>query len=435
MDASKRFKRLGQAYLTAVEGAVGARLDAGYSGKTFEFADLAATLRRFYVDWAPRVDGLSAGEVVLTSEGTRASWTNLHSADTIAPPLRDACRGSSGIYLMARLNDPDRIRSLLMFADAILFWDPLEESFRGGGLDTGIVDFALQELRELRPLIAAGLVVPAQLARAKTDDAERGTITSHFANTLMWQGVLGHEVFNRSVQPIGEDTFEVEVPSELMTAKGYLGYAENKLAATFLPDLVVPLMDYSSLSSYQGFCRGLDEQLQARQVLFAHQSLAFETGFLIDPEKLDNEKLLELRERDVVFRKFRDTVASSVQHYENELATGHGAKFVSTFNSQVQRAFADLKDAALVSNTWKEFVDERRSLSTRILAKVAEVPLTGKILFNELHEVVADASATSAGNLLAAAYKTYSRYRNTKVLLDFVAAVREVHDEDDSIEI
>lgn len=436
MDAAKHFKNLGQAYLAAVEGAIGCRLDAGYHGMTFALADLAATLRRFYLDWAPAVEGLSTGKVFLNSEKARQEWMDLHSAEAITPPLRESCHATSGIYLVDRQRYPDRIRSLLMFADAILFWDPLEDAFRGGGLDSGIVDFALAELRAVRPLVAAGLVVPAQVIRARTDtETENGTIRSAFAENLMYQGALGRDAFKQATQKAADGSFEVDVSFEMMTAKGYRGHAENKLAATLLPDVVVPLMNFSSLSTYQGFCKALDEQLLARQVEFVHQSLAFETGFLIDPDKLNNEKLLELRERDVIFQAFRETVLSSVQRYEDELATGHGAKFITSFNAEMTKAFADLKDAAHVSNTWKEFVDERRSLSTRIVAKVAEHPLLGKHLFDELSEVALDAGATSVGNLLAAATKTYKRYRNTKILMDFAASVRDVHEDDDVISV
>ncbi|MBO9623925.1 MAG: hypothetical protein J7500_14545 [Sphingomonas sp.] len=436
MDSAKHFKKLGQAYLDAVEGAVGCRLDADYHGKTFAYADLTATLRRFYLEWAPVVENLSTGQVYLNAEGARQEWMKLHSADSISPRLRESCRTTSGIYLVDRLQHPERIRSLLMFADAILFWDPLEDAFRGGRLDPAIVDFALAELRAVRPLIAAGLVVPAQVIRAKTDtETLDGTIRSQFAENLMYQGALGRDAFKQAAKTIEDGSFEVDVPSEMMTAKGYLGYAENKLAATILPDVVIPLMNFNSLSSYQDFCKALDEQLLARQIEFVHQSLAFETGFLIDPDKLNNEMLLELRERDVIFRSFRETVLQSVQRYEDELATGHGAKFITTFNAEMKKAFADLKEAAHVSNTWKEFVDERRSLSTRIVAKVAEHPLLGKHLFDELGEVALDAGATSLGNLLAAATKTYKRYRNTKILMDFAASVRKVHEEDDVITI
>ena len=434
MSSKARFKAVGQAYLAALEGAIGCPIDADYPGKTFDLADVAATLRRFYLEWAPQTEGLSQGTAVMRYGNRKEHWSDLHTASGIAPPLRDQTVTESGIYIVTQLNNPERIRSLLMFADAILFWDPLEESFRGDRLDSEIVSTALAHLQPLRSLIAEGLVIPAQLARshrAEDEDTER----THFENTLMWRGALGKDRFSASHTETGPNTFEVEVPPAMRTAKGFLGYAENKLAAMFLPDVVIPLMSYDSLSDYQEFCRNIDDELQAREVRFAHESLAFETGFIINPERLDNSLLLELRDRDVIFSTFRSTVVEAMRRYEEEVATGHATDFLPVFNETLQAAFRDLKDKALVSNTWKEFVDEQRSFGGRILAKVATTPLTAQTLLQDLAEAAKEGSISSAGNLLAATFKTYSRYRNTKLLMDLAGAVREVHGDGDNLGI
>src|SRR3546814_18572201 len=87
---------------------------------------------------------------------------------------------------MMGLRDLDRVRSLLMFADAILFWDPFEEAIRDGrSIDRGVAETGLAQLMSLRPLLKAGIVVPAQLARTRAP-ASAGSPPAGFAPTLMW---------------------------------------------------------------------------------------------------------------------------------------------------------------------------------------------------------------------------------------------------------
>lgn len=425
MGAKSSFRKLGEAYLAAVEGAIGCRVDADYPNKTFQLADLAATMHQFYEEWAPTADGLTTG--VLVGEGSMSNGQgDLHSAREIKPKLREACEDEPGIYFIIQLNMPKRIRSLLMFADAILFWDPLENSFRQQGVDSEIVALALDYIRELRPLIAEGLVVPAQLARARKT-GEAPTIATSFEDALAWQSALGKEGFESRTVATGPDSFELTVPEKdgFMAIAGLRGHSENKLASLLLPDLVVPLMDYSSLGDYQDFCVSLDATITPHELKYVHESLAFDSGFILDPDKIDSAMLIELRDRDAIFHALRQTLVDAVQEYETQLAAGQGAMFIRIFNQRLQNAFRELKEKAIVSNTWKEFVDESRTFSGKVLAKVATAPLTGKAIAADMFEAAASNGVSSAGALMAASLKTYVRYRNTKVLMDFAGAIRD----------
>lgn len=425
MGAKAKFRELGEAYLSAVEGAIGCRVDADYPNKTFQLADLAATMHRFYDEWAPTAEGLATGTLV--GEGSMSVGPgDLHSAREIKPKLRDACVDEPGVYFIIQLDMPKRIRSLLMFADAILFWDPLENSFLRHGVDSEIVAEALGYIRELRPLIAEGLVVPAQLARAR-EPGVAPTIETSFEDTLAWQSALGKDGFESRTVPTVPGSFELTVPEEdgYLAIAGLRGHSENKWASMLLPDVVVPLMDYSSLGDYQAFCKSLDASIAPHELKYMHESLAFESGFLIDSDKIDNAMLIELRDRDAIFHTLRKTIVEAVQEYETQLAAGQGGKFIRIFNERLQNAFRDLKEKAIVSNTWKEFVDESRTFSGKVLAKVATAPLAGKALAADMFEAATSNGVTSAGALMAASLKTYARYRNTKVLMDFAGAIRD----------
>src|SRR3546814_4028632 len=121
MAFKPRFKNLGREYLAAIEGAIGCPVDAAIKGKTFELADLTATLRRFYDNWSPESSGLLSGSVLYTDD-PEDGFRDLNSASEIEIPLRSQCKHDPGIFIMMGLRDLDRVRSLLMFADAILFW-------------------------------------------------------------------------------------------------------------------------------------------------------------------------------------------------------------------------------------------------------------------------------------------------------------------------
>lgn len=435
MGFQKRFEQLGRDYLDAIEGAIRYRLDAEYTGITFELADLTATLQRFYEKWSSESEGLRSGYVNYGAELDGDETTrDLHTADEIEIPLRKQCKDDPGIFIMMSLNDSDRIRSILMFADSVLFWDPFEEAVGRGFIDHGEAAWGLSMLRPLRPLIAAGLVVPAQLAQTRAVKTEEARSVD-FPPTLMWQGALGAEEFERRLSPLGKEDFSLSVPEGPLRSNGWLGHAENKVASLFLPDIVIPLMNYDRLGSYQKFCRSIDSDLKSREIEYTHKSLAFETGFLLDPDKLTNEALLELRDRDVIFSELRATILETVERYEDAVAAGASASFIEEFNIRLQEGFRDLKAKALVSNTWKEFVDEGQSLSSHFLMKVVTTPLRSKELFADMIESFGDAATSSAANLAVASLKTYSRYRNTKVLMDFAGAIRSSHDDETTISI
>src|SRR3546814_775831 len=183
MAFKPRFKNLGREYLAAIEGAIGCPVDAAIKGKTFELADLTATLRRFYDNWSPESSGLLSGSVLYTDD-PEDGFRDLNSASEIEIPLRSQCKHDPGIFIMMGLRDLDRVRSLLMFADAILFWDPFEEAIRDGrSIDRGVAETGLAHLMSLRPLIKAGLVVPAQLARTRAP-ASDGSPTAGYASNL-----------------------------------------------------------------------------------------------------------------------------------------------------------------------------------------------------------------------------------------------------------
>ena len=433
MGFKDRFKELGRDYLDAIEGAVGCRLDANYPGKTYELKDLTATLRRFYAKWSSESAGLVPGHVDY-GDGLIEKSTDFHLADEIEVPLRQSCKNEAGIFIMMRPTRPDRVRSLLMFADAILFWDPLEEAAARGVIDGGVASLALSMLIPLRPLIAAGLVVPAQVAQTRVSDQDEA-LGVGFPTGLMWQGALGMPEFENRLTQVGADELALSVPEGPFASHGWLGHAENKVASMFLPDIVIPLMDYDTLSSYQKFCESIDGGLKAKEVEYVLQSLAFETGFLLDPEKLTNDVLLDLRDRDAIFAELRSTIIDAVASYEDSVATGHSASFIDEFNARLAHSFRDLKAKALISNTWKEFVDESKSLSSRFLVKSLAAPLTGKGIVSDWFETLTDASVTSVGNIAVASLKTYTRYRNTKVLMDLSGAIRENFDEGTAIEI
>jgi hypothetical protein len=321
-----------------------------------------------------------------------------------------------------------------MFADAILFWDPFDEAVDSGTIDRVVAEFALDDLRPLRPLIAAGLVVPAQLARTRVAEIE-GSIQAKFVANLMWQAALGVDEFNKRLTWINKDKYRLAVPEGPLAAKGWRGHAENKVASLFAPDIVIPHMDYRSLSSYQTFCKSIDDGLRAREVEYFHKSLAFETGFLLDPEKLTNLILLELRKRDSIFVALRNTVVNAMDRYEESVSSGGSAAFVEELNIELQDAFRELKARALVSNTWKEYVDESRSFSTRFMAKVFSAPLHGKLMFADWFESFSDAASISVANVMVASLKTYARYGNTKVLMDMAGAIREHHEAGTTIAI
>jgi hypothetical protein len=251
----------------------------------------------------------------------------------------------------------------------------------------------------------------------------------------MWQGALGKEEFESRLTTLADGNLNLPVPEGPLESKGWLGHAENKVASLFMPDIVVPLMDYDMLGSYQKFCVSIDNDLKAREVDYVHQSLAFETGFLLDPEKLTNDVLLDLRGRDFIFEELRSTIVETVEAYEDAIATGASATFIEEFNIRLQKGFSDLKAKALVSNTWKEFVDERKSLSSRFLTKVVSAPLRGKEMLSDLYETSLDSTTTSVANVVVASLKTYSRYRNTKVLMEIAGAIRDHHDEGTSTSI
>lgn len=433
MSAKTRFKELGHAYLDQIEGALGCRIDAVYVGKEFELADLTATLKRFYGSWSPESEGLRSGEVVDWSDEPEVddgSPPELHSAEKIEVPLRSQCRNDPGIFIIMGIRDDAQIRSLLMFADAILFWDPFEQAIdRSGSIDQGVAELGLAYLRPLRPLIEAGLVVPAQVARTAMGG---DSIRANFAPNLMWQGALGNEEFEKRVRNINAEEYQLSVPEGPLAARGQLGHAENKVASLFLPDIVIPLMDYEDLSSYQKFCKNIDRGLKSRELDYFHKSLAFETGFIIDPDKLTNESLLDLRQRDVIFSTLRKTIIEAVANYEKAVAAGTSADFIQEFDIELKTAFQDLKSKALVSNTWKEFVDESKSFSSRLTTKIFTAPLHGKQMVGDWFESLNDTAPTSVANLLVASLKTYARYRNTKILMDMCGAIRE-HSEDKSV--
>lgn len=425
MGFKSRFEKLGREYLAAIEGAIGCRLDAEYTGLTFQLADLTATLQRFYENWASESEGLRGGYVDFWRKPT-GSRKDFHLANAIEIPLREQCKNDPGVFMMMQLNDPERIRSILMFADAVLFWDPFEEAVGTGSIDSGVSGLGLSMLKPLRPLIAAGLVVPAQLAQTRVSNKTEANGVS-FPNGLMWQGALGKEEFEKRLTSRSDGDLELHV-SYPLESRGWLGHAENKVASLFLPDIVIPLMDYDSLSSYEQFCISIDQGLKAREVDYVHKSLAFETGFLLDPEKLTNGVLLDLRGRDYIFEELRSTIVDAVKAYEDAIATGASGTFIEEFNIRLQKGFQDLKAKALVSNTWKEFVDERKSLSSRFMTKVVSAPLRGREFMSDMRESFVDSSTTSVANIAVAALKTYSRYRNTKVLMDVAGAIRDHHD-------
>ncbi|MEP3422888.1 MAG: hypothetical protein ABJN35_14200 [Erythrobacter sp.] len=438
MAFKSQFRELGQSYLAAIEGAIGCRIDAEISGKTYELADLTATLRRFYEVWSPDSIGLRTGWLDIgDGPPSYSEGPDLHSASEIEIPLRDKCRHDPGVFVMMTLKDMDRVRSLLMFADAILFWDPFEEAIEADAIiDSGTAQLGLAHLKPLRPLIKAGFVVPAQLARTR-QSAETGTVPAGFAPNLMWQAALGSEEFNARVEFISDDEYELTLPKPdgLFASKGWLGHAENKVASLFLPDIVIPLMDFDSMSSYQQFCKSIDKDLKAREMQYVHQSLAFETGFILDPTKLTNEILLELRERDEIFVELRRAIIQAVEHYEDNIENGHSSSYIEEFNIAIGEAFRELKSRALVSNTWKEFVDESRSFSSRFLAKEFSAPIHSKAIFDDVIETAADAAVTSVANIALASLKTYGRYRNTKILMDVSGAIRENHESEKPVSI
>src|SRR3546814_13906364 len=92
----------------------------------------------------------------------------------------------------------------------------------------------------LLPLIKAGLVVPAQLARTRAP-ASDGSQPAGFASNLMWQAALGPEEFEKRVQLVSDTEYELPVPEGPLGAQGWLGPAENKVASLFLHDLVIPI--------------------------------------------------------------------------------------------------------------------------------------------------------------------------------------------------
>lgn len=436
MRFQDQFKKLGRDYLAAIEGAIGCRLDADYPGKSYRLADLTAALRRFYGDWGLESSSLQSGFADYGDEpGGLGSCHKVHLADEIDAPLRRRLKNEPGIFIMMNLDEPDRVRSLLMFADALLFWDPFEEPVGHGTIGSDSAAYCLSMLKPLRPLIEQGLLVPAQLAQTRVENGGDEPLGVDFPFCLMWQGILGQEEFEKRLRVLGEGEFSIDVPEGPFAAKGMLGHADNKLASLLLPDVVIPLIDYDDLSEYQAFCRSIGSPLKAREIEYIHKSLSFETGFLLNPAKLTNDLLLELRDRDDIFAELRSTILTAVERYEEAVTTGASARFIDEFNVRLQEGFRELKAKALVSNTWKEFVDESRSFSAHFLVKVFSAPLRGQDVLSDFLEAISSASTTSVANIAVASLKTYARYRNTKVLMDVASSIRETHDKGTRITI
>jgi hypothetical protein len=426
VSSKRAFQQLARAYLDAVEGAVGCRIDAGYTGKTFVLSDLTATLKNFYSEWSPESTGLKSGEIIGLNEHPRGT-KHLHSAQSIDVPLRSRCINEPGIYIIMDIQKPDRIRSILMFADVVLFWDPFELAIRDTGwISKDDAELALSYLMPLRPLIAAGLLVPAQVARTRAPGTD-GSTRAEFASNLMWQGALGAEEFERRTKHISSEKYQLSVPEGPFAARGLLGHAENKIASLFLPDIVIPLIDYQEFSTYDDFCESIDRGLKSREIEYFRKSLLFDTGFVINSENISNELLLELRERDILFATVRETILKAVEGYEAAVQDGLSASFIEEFNVEIQNAFRSLKEKAIVSNTWKDYVDQSKTLSTNFVAKILTSPLRGKSMIKDSTETLIDTAIGSVANVALASLKTYTRYKNTKVLLDVVGAIRDNH--------
>ncbi|MEM1196330.1 MAG: hypothetical protein AAGH57_09525 [Pseudomonadota bacterium] len=426
------FQELGRDYLEAIEGAVGCPIDAKYPGLSFDSRDLQATLHRFYRKWALRASQLRSGYVDFGLEENHGQ--TITEGVSIEHPLRPQMRDDVGIFLMCQITDATKIRSILMFADAVFFWDPFEMSLSNGTFNADIAELGLAYLMPLRPLIKAGLVIPAQMAfvhQGQDLQAER----AYFPTTLMWQAALGMEEYAQRRSDTSNGEFKLSVPEGILHSQGYLGHAENKAASLFLPDVMVPMMDWSNFPSYQAFCTKLDRDLFPRQLEYRHKVNVFESGFILDPAQITNDMIVDLRGRDLIFKKFRQTVLKSIEDYENAVADHPRTEFIQEFNINMQQAFVDLKASALVSNTWKEYVDESRSFSSSVVTKIASSPLLGKEVWKDMGEAFESASVSSVGNLLASSLKTYSRYRNTKILMDFAGAIRENHREENIVSI
>lgn len=435
MSFKKHFKEIGLAYLGAIEGAVGCPIDANYTGKTYLISDLNATLQRFYSEWSTESISVRYGEVIDKNIGGEdKSIGNLNSAASIDNGLREKCRDDPGIFFIMNLKDIEKIRSLLMFADAIFFWDPFEETFsQKNQIDSGVAGLGLSLLAPVRSLIAEGLLIPAQIGMTKSSESEQAEGVE-FDSQLMWQGALSPKEFVNRLTDTSEKKYELSVPEGILAAKGYRGHAENKMASLIMPDVVIPVMDYESISKYEEFCKNSDRHLTYRELEYIYQSLPFETGFILDPTKLTNEILLDLRERDSIFCAMRTAILTAIENYEKHIGEDDAAKFIQEFNVEIQSAFRELKEKALVSNTWKEYVDESRSFSTRFLAKSIPNLVNGTVI-SDMMESLTNSGITSIGNVLAASLKTYSRYRNTKIFMDVAASIRESHSQNDIVRV
>lgn len=416
-------KTIGKQYIASIEEAIGGELKPENEGLRFSYEALFSSIEVFYETWSLR----SEKETQLFWDEADGRPTPCEISDEIQSPVRDqiAEKATPGIYLLFQIDQQVEIKSTLMFADAILFWDPFELILADNqGSKSGFdVELTLGLLYGLRDLILEGLVVPAQVRASRIGLGNGILLHSQFEVPLMIQGALGLKAFNDRVTTSSNS--DLTIKADLEEMKGYRGHAENKFVQMMMPDIAVPMMDQGIREEYLDFCSNLEKPALWREIEYFTRSLSFESGFVIDGTKLDGKQLIELRKNDSIFEAFRSAITDAVEDYEKALKEGYSVNFITEFNIRIADEFKKLKAAGTVSNIWKYYIDESKSFSKKIVAKVSEHPFDPGSILHDVQDHFGDIARPSIVNLVAGCLKTYTRYRNTKLFLEVAACIRD----------